>query len=61
MPFVGRSASPFIVEGEGAGYTREREREKSEEEEGLRGRGALHLLYMGPTDPVDDDGDGSTS
>ena len=39
--------------------TREKEREKSEGEEGLRGRGALHLLYVGPTGPVDDDGDGS--
>jgi hypothetical protein len=39
----------------------EREREISEEEEGLRGRIVLHLPYMGPTDPVYDDGDGSTS
>ena len=32
-----------------------------EGEEGLQGRGVLHLLYVGPTGPVDDDGDGSTS
>ena len=38
-----------------------REREKSEEEEGLRGHGALYLLYASPDDPIDDDGDGSTS
>ena len=41
--------------------TREREREKTEEEEGLWGHGALHLLYVGPAGPIDDDGDGSTS
>ena len=39
----------------------ERERERSEEEEGLRGHGALHLLYVGPAGPVDDGGDGSMS
>ena len=39
-----------------AHVTREKEREKSEEEEGLRGCGALHLLYAGPAGPVDDDG-----
>jgi hypothetical protein len=39
----------------------ERERERSEEEEGPRGRIVLHLPYVGPADPVDDDGDDSTS
>ena len=59
VPFVERPASPFTDEGEGIGYMRERE--KSEEEEGLRGHDALHLLYVGPAGPIDDDGDSSTS
>jgi hypothetical protein len=42
-------------------HERERESERSEEEEAPRGRIVLHLPYVGPADPVDDDGDGSTS
>ena len=40
---------------------RKRGKGKSEGEEGLQGRGVLHLLYAGPADRVDDDGDGSAS
>ena len=58
--FMGRPASPFIGEEEGARY-RERKREKSEGEESLQGCGVLHLLYVGPIGPIDDDGDGSMS
>jgi hypothetical protein len=39
----------------------ERERERREEEEGPQGHIILHLLYVGPADPVDDDRDDSTS
>ena len=53
-----RPASPFIGEGEDTCY---REKEKSEGEEGLQGRRVLLLLYVGPADAVDGDGDGSTS
>ena len=46
-PVMGHSTSPFIDEGEDVGYIKETEREKSKEEEGLRGHGALHLLFRG--------------
>ena len=35
----------------------ERERDISEEEEGPQGHGAHHLLYAGPINPIDDNGD----
>jgi hypothetical protein len=58
---MGRSAPPFIGQGEGAGHTRKREGEReSEEEEGPQGRVILHLPYLGPVGPVDDDRNGST-
>ena len=59
---MGRPAYPFIGEGKGAGYReKEREKEKSKGKEGLQDRGVLHLLYVGPADPVDYVGYGSTS
>jgi hypothetical protein len=39
----------------------ERKRERSKEEEGLWSHVVLHPPYVGPTGPIDDDGDGSTS
>ena len=55
---MGRPASPFIGEGEGAGY---RERKGEKREEGLQGHRILLLLHAGPADAVDGDGGGSTS
>jgi hypothetical protein len=41
---VGRPSSPFIGQGEGAGYTREREGERKAERDRPQGRVVLHLL-----------------
>jgi hypothetical protein len=54
---VGHPASPFIGQGEGTSYMRERERGGK----GLLGSHRPSPPYSGPTSPMDDDGDGSTS
>ena len=60
---MGRLASPFIDEGEDAGHIREKERDRERDKE----RKAFGIatssisFYTGPTDPIDDDEDGSMS
>jgi len=59
-PLVGAPCFPFYRRRESVGYNEEKGEER-EREEGFQDRRVLLLLYVGPTDPVDVNRDGSTS